>query len=366
MNTNGGSGPRVVQLLAQWWRQHDNFDWLTCYLRARGLGLATRALMILLCTAVVLLPVSLLASERFTWEMQIVSIIAAVTGLTYAALWWRSWPTRNQSLSMAVITGGLVAAVVLLQPVPLFALMGCTALALVGGYVAFFHNTKAVVYIVSLAVIAGALCAVRVDENYGPAVALVGFALVLELNLAFPLSIQAVVRTLGADVVRSDHDPLTGLLNRRAFYERATGLLTAPCDDLHLIVVMIDLDKFKALNDTYGHIAGDQALAAVGWSLRQVSSRAAIVARFGGEEFIVIDALPYEEASELPSRLCAAIADTPHPITASVGAAVVRWSGVTDPAAAIETLIRSADAAMYAAKKDGGNQAHFCTPAPTL
>lgn len=362
MNTTA----KVGRLLVQWWRQSDNFHWLTGYLRARGLGLATRVLMILLCVAVVLLPVSLLTSQHFTLEMQIVSIIAVVTGLTYAGLWWRNWPTRGQSLSMAVITGGLVAAVTLLQTEPLFALMGCTALALVGGYMAFFHSTKSVAYVVALAVIFGALCASRVEDSDSLAVAAVGFALVLELNLAFPLSIQAVVRTLGADVVRSDHDPLTGLLNRRALYERATGLLTAPCGDLQLIVVMIDLDKFKTLNDTYGHIAGDQALASVAWSLRQVSSPAGIVARFGGEEFILVDALPYDAACELPTRVCAAVADTPHPVTASVGAAVVRWSGVADPAAAIETLIRAADAAMYAAKKNGGNQAHICTPAPTL
>lgn len=363
MNADSASGLLSAWMtVTRWWRQPDQFDWLTGYLRARGLGLATRVLMTLLSVAVILLPASLLTLPRFTPAAVIVSIIATVAGLTYAVLWWRSWPTRIQSLSMAVVTAGLVAVVTLVQPEPVFALMGCTALALVGGYVAFFHNTRAVAYTVALAVIAGALCATRVGHNQ-TAVAVVGFFLVLELNLAFPLSIQAVVRTLGADVVRSDHDPLTGLLNRRAFYQRATMLLTAPFADLHLLVVMIDLDKFKTLNDTYGHIAGDQALASVGWTLRQASTTAAIIGRFGGEEFIVIDALPHDAAHALPPRLCEAIADLPHPVTASVGAAVVRWSGVAEPPAAIEALIRAADTAMYTAKKNGGNQTHFCTPA---
>ena len=179
-----------------------------------------------------------------------------------------------------------------------------------------------------------------------------GLWLVIELNLAVPLAIQTVVRTLGADVVRSDQDPLTGVLNRRAFYERATTLLTSPGDDLHLIVVMIDLDKFKKLNDAYGHLAGDQALTAVGWVLRETSNSSAIIGRFGGEEFIVIDAVPAELAERLPTQLCTAIAALPHPVTASVGAAVVRWGS----GSAMDDLIRSADAAMYAAKRAGGNQ----------
>jgi diguanylate cyclase (GGDEF)-like protein len=127
-----------------------------------------------------------------------------------------------------------------------------------------------------------------------------------------------------------------------------------------LLVAMIDLDKFTLLNDTYGHIAGDQALASVGWALRQAST-SAIIGHFGGEDFIVIDALPHDTARALPSRLCAAIAESPHPVTASVGAAVVRCSGVADPAAAIKALTRAADTAMYTAKRNGGNQTHFCT-----
>jgi diguanylate cyclase (GGDEF)-like protein len=246
-----------------------------------------------------------------------------------------------------------------MQTYPMVALMGCTGLAVIGGYVAFFHNSKAIAFTVVLSIAVGTLCAARVAPLSGWTVAIAGLWLVVELNLAVPLAIQAVVRTLGADVVRSDQDPLTGVLNRRAFYERATMLLTSPGDDLHLVVVMIDLDKFKKLNDAYGHLAGDQALTAVGWVLRETSSSSAIIGRFGGEEFIVIDAVNAELAERLPSDLCAAIATSPHPVTASVGAAIVRWGC----GSAMDDLIRSADAAMYAAKRAGGNQTRICRPA---
>jgi diguanylate cyclase (GGDEF)-like protein len=236
--------------------------------------------------------------------------------------------------------------------------MGCTGVAILGGYAAFFHNTKAITVVVVFGIAAGAVCAIRVAAADGWVVATAGLWLVIELNLAVPLAIQAVVRTLGADVVRSDQDPLTGVLNRRAFYERATTLLTSPGHDLHLVVVMIDLDKFKKLNDAYGHLAGDQALTAVGWVLRETSSSSAIIGRFGGEEFIVIDAVSAEVAERMPAQLCTAIAASPHPVTASVGAAIVRWGC----GSSMEDLIRSADAAMYAAKRAGGNQARICRP----
>lgn len=363
VSTNSDRGGRPARLFfLRWWYQPDQFDWLTGYLRARGLGPPMRVLMTLISAALALMPVGLLFSApRSPLVAAVASIIAVTTGLAYAVLWCRRWPSRVQSLSMALVGGCLIAVGSLLHADPVIALMGCTGLAVTGGYLAFFHNSKAIALNVALAVISGALCAARMTQSHTLAVTAVGLWLILELNVAFPLAIQAVVRTLGADVVRSDHDPVTGLLNRRAFYERATTLLTTPCADLHLLVVMIDLDNFKMVNDNYGHIAGDQVLASVGWALRRASATA-IVGRFGGEEFIVIDALPNDAAHALPPRLCAAIAELPQPVTASVGAAVVRWSGVEDPASAMESLIRAADTAMYNAKHGGGNQTSFCTP----
>lgn len=346
--------------VGRWWQQTDQFDWLTGYLRARGLGLPTKVLMALVSAALMLMAVAALTTPHVPLTVRLTfSIVSVVVGLGYAVLWLRGWPTRRQSLAMAWIGGGLIAAGCLMQPQPMVALMGCTGMVILGGYAAFFHNTKAIAVNVVLAIAAGVLCAVRVAEAYNWVVALAGLWLVVELNLAVPLAIQAVVRTLGADVVRSDQDPLTGVLNRRAFYERASTLLTSPGDDLHLVVVMIDLDKFKKLNDVYGHLAGDQALTAVGWALRETSNSSAIIGRFGGEEFIVIDAVPAEHAERLPTQLCTAIASLPHPVTASVGAAVVRWGC----GSAMEDLIRSADAAMYAAKRAGGNQSRISRPA---
>lgn len=345
--------------VGRWWRQPDQFDWLTGYLRARGLALPTKFLMALVSAALVLMAVATLPIREVPLAVRLLfSAVAVVGGLGYAVLWLRGWPTRRQSLVMAMYGGAVIAAGCLMQPRPMLALMGCAAIALLGGYAAFFHNTKAIAANVALGVTAGLICATRVAETDGWVAAIAGLWLLIELTLAVPLAIQAVVRTLGADVVRSDQDPLTGVLNRRAFYERASTLLTSPGADLHLVVVMIDLDKFKRLNDAYGHLAGDQALTAVGWALRETSDGSAIIGRFGGEEFIVINAVPADIAERLPQLLCDAIAALPHPVTASVGAAIVRWGS----GPSIEELIRDADAAMYAAKRDGGNQSRICWP----
>ncbi|MGQ9347636.1 MULTISPECIES: GGDEF domain-containing protein [Mycolicibacterium] len=287
-----------------------------------------------------------------------VAAAAAIAGIGYGTLWLRRWPTRRQSLMMGMVGGSMIAVGSGMQTEPVVALMGCTGLVVTGGYLAFFHNTKAVLFNFAVAATVGTYCALRVFETYDDrASALAGLWLIIELNLAVPLAIQTVVRTMGADVVRSDHDALTGLLNRRGFYERASSLLTSPAADSDLIVVMIDLDAFKRLNDTYGHLAGDQALAAVGWALRKASPGSAVIGRTGGEEFLLIDILPVAQAEALPDELCAAIAALPHPVTASVGAAVVRGLPQSDAPAVIEALTRTADATMYEAKRSGGNQA---------
>ncbi len=352
---------RIWGCLGRWWRQPDQFDWLTSYLRARGLEVPTRLLMVLIAAAMTTMGMAALTLRGVpaiaVWPF---SIAAVAVGSSYAVLWLRRWPTRSQSLAMICLGSVLVGVGCLLDPRPVIGLMGCTSLAITGGYAAFFHNTKAIVFNIGVALSVGAVSAARVGIVTDPVVAAAGLWLVIELNLAVPLAIQAVVRTLGADVVRSDQDPLTGVLTRRAFYERASALLTSPGNDLHLIVVMIDLDKFKKLNDLYGHVAGDQALSTVGWILREASTGSAIIGRFGGEEFILIDAVTADLAEQMPAQLCAAIAGSPQPVTASVGAAVVRWGDT----AAIDYLIQCADAAMYAAKRAGGNQSRICRPSP--
>jgi two-component system chemotaxis response regulator CheY len=152
-------------------------------------------------------------------------------------------------------------------------------------------------------------------------------------------------------------DELTGLANRREFrraIEEDFALSQAHGQSLSL--VLLDIDRFKDFNDTYGHPAGDLALRTLAEALRANCRGHELAARFGGEEFAVVlqGALP-EEAKGFASRIRAALHECrwPHrPLTASYGIATLGPVGAGF-AASIADLVEQADAALYYSKQQG-------------
>lgn len=148
--------------------------------------------------------------------------------------------------------------------------------------------------------------------------------------------VQAMART----------DSLTGLPNRRSWEEEVRQAIARARRHGHpLTLAMIDLDRFKSFNDSYGHPAGDDLLAdvAVGWRLTLRATD--FLARYGGEEFaLLLPGCPPEEAVGTIDRLRAA---TPQNQTCSVG--IAYWDGSESP----EELVARADAALYEAKDAG-------------
>jgi diguanylate cyclase (GGDEF)-like protein len=245
------------------------------------------------------------------------------------------------------------------QPSPAIAALGCTALAVTGGYIAFFHSNRLLLLNFAIAVGAAAVASVRLAEQTSVATALSAFWLIWLLNTAVPLGIRGTTRAMSQYAVRSDEDPLTGLLNRRGFEEAVKGVVAgAAPSDTHLAVLMLDLDDFKSVNDSQGHAAGDQVLRAVAELLRQHIPSGAAICRAGGEEFLVALTVASRDASKIATLLCQAIARLSHSITASVGhtTAALRHLSATRAAQSIHDLIGAADVAMYAAKRNGGNQ----------
>jgi two-component system cell cycle response regulator len=149
-------------------------------------------------------------------------------------------------------------------------------------------------------------------------------------------------------------DGLTGLRNRRYVFRHLESLLRAGTASG---VLMIDVDRFKPLNDYYGHAAGDAALREVAARLREHVRASDIVARYGGEEFLVVmSGAGAEETAVIAERLRSAIADRPIdlgqaklPVTVSIGSALSSSNMEAEP------LIAAADAAMYRAKASGRN-----------
>ncbi len=168
-------------------------------------------------------------------------------------------------------------------------------------------------------------------------------------------------KRLEADLVhRTNHDALTMLPNREHFYARLRDArIDAQALGLGLGVVFIDIDNFKDVNDSLGHDSGDDLLRAVAGRLRTGLRPSDVVARYGGDEFLVLmDAVAEaRDVAQLAWRLANALRapfdleGRSVSVTASFGVA-----HSTDPEAPDEDLVRKADAAMYAAKQRGSNR----------
>ena len=166
---------------------------------------------------------------------------------------------------------------------------------------------------------------------------------------------------LNAELLRvSSTDWLTGLPNRRCF-DHDLRALTVGCGEQGLGLAMIDVDRFKAFNDSAGHDAGDGCLRDIARLLSGAIRGEERVARYGGEEFAVLIPCRYHDMADIGERLRLAVeqAAMPHPgldgapVTISVGLAW-RSSGASGPAS---DLIRRADQALYRAKQGGRNRA---------
>jgi two-component system cell cycle response regulator len=153
-------------------------------------------------------------------------------------------------------------------------------------------------------------------------------------------------------------DPLTGMYNQRYLMRHLRGLLEGA--NRELAVLMVDVDHFKAVNDDYGHAAGDKALRAIADALRANTRAFDSLARYGGEEFVVVmPGTSIDDAAQAAERLRAAVAATPFAyeagrsvrLTVSIGAAASPLHATTP-----EALLRAADVALYAAKRAGRNR----------
>ncbi|MBX3607986.1 MAG: EAL domain-containing protein [Piscinibacter sp.] len=158
----------------------------------------------------------------------------------------------------------------------------------------------------------------------------------------------------------ADHDSVTGLLNRHGLGAAlCTAVAAAGRAERTLALLFIDLDRFKAVNDTLGHAAGDQALRQVAERLRTCLPDRAQAARPAGDEFVVL--LPGAGGAEAAAALAGALCDhLAQPMLIGESLFFLRSSiGIslcTDPQTSPDTLLRSADQAMYQAKRAGGGR----------
>ncbi|MCV7420338.1 GGDEF domain-containing protein [Mycobacterium yunnanensis] len=350
----------MVTSIRWWWRQPDHFEWLSAFLHVRRMATMTRGVVVAVTSCLAAVPfVVLLGSAPPASPLQrTLSVLAGLGGLAGAALWLHHFPTKNQSIVFSVTASFSIACAVLAQSDPLTAMLGCTTFASISGYIALFHTPALMVANLLVVIAVTAVPAVALVGSDGYVRTVSAYAVVLIGNVAVPYGVQIIVHTLGVDLLKADRDPLTGLYNRRAFLRRA-GALAATNREGSLLIAMIDLDRFKRLNDTHGHSHGDRALAAVGRALRDHAPRGSVIGRAGGEEFLVAVDLGDADPRAVGHGLRRAIEVLPFATTASVGTTCVPIAEIPAGDGAhdvITELIAAADAAMYEAKRNGGNQ----------
>jgi diguanylate cyclase (GGDEF)-like protein len=191
------------------------------------------------------------------------------------------------------------------------------------------------------------------------------FAPMIVLPLALVL---ARLKRVGSELASLAHtDALTGLPNRRAFFERSEAILSEVKNGPPVAAMMIDVDRFKAINDEFGHAGGDALLTAIGNAIADAVAASgaprSVAARLGGEEFaVLVSGLVPTAVARLADRICAAgrqtkvtMAGVEIASTVSIGVATRTGSSGIDP------LLKLADDAVYIAKRGGRDRWAFAS-----
>lgn len=187
-------------------------------------------------------------------------------------------------------------------------------------------------------------------------------ATLLALALGYQFRVGQEERVRAEQLAQTD--PLTGLNNRRAFYDKTAAVWsTAIRHDHSASVVLMDIDRFKEINDAHGHAYGDRVLRAAADALKSAIRAGDILARWGGEEFIIfLPETPVGEAVRLAERLRRILAGLHMPdgkagmeVTASFGVAQREPDHAT-----LDSLVASADNCLYQSKQQGRNRVTGC------
>ena len=349
--------------LEQWWRSPGQFRELSGYLHSRGLQRPTRHLIAAVMALFAVVPPVMLASPTGPKGITatVVSVAMSIGCAAVALLWLTRWPTERQSVGFSILAAACVMAGGLIATDPGAGVFVGAAFAPLAGYLALFHSTRLLSAVLAVATLTTIVVSFRVSQ--GDALMAIGHSVgVVPTVVLVPVIAQMLMHLMAADANNAYADPLTGLPNRRGFEDSVwTTLASGTAGQPEKIAIaMIDLDGFKAVNDTRGHVVGDQILIAVGHALRGVEPATSVVARIGGEEFLV--AVRFDDRSpsfdhEIAERLCRSVRETPWDVTASVGVAtLVTGAAAADLDVALNDAIHAADMAMYQAKRSGGNQ----------
>lgn len=353
------------RLVREWWSEPVDYAAQVQYFTKRAMSGAVQVLIGLGTGLDAVISAAILLPSASTLASRVAVAVFVALQVFWAWVWCcRPWPSRRMSLAFVISADIAISAMVLLDASWLLSSFGFSFFTMLSVYLIFFDGPKALAGHVMWILVTTAAFAVQVgvaaqfDVVDFTAKTLVSVALVV----GTPLGIQAAIWALRNDANESVTDPLTGLLNRRGLHMQVGDLVCdAAATNSEVTVMVVDLDRFKEINDRFGHSVGDAVLVRSARRIKSAVRGSALVARLGGEEFVIVDLTePGSRAHRDFDRVRRAIAaPTDYAITASVGVASVAVASVAapgvDPVTLLDTIIERADHAMFNAKRDGGN-----------
>ncbi|GAB91801.1 hypothetical protein GORHZ_149_00070 [Gordonia rhizosphera NBRC 16068] len=224
---------------------------------------------------------------------------------------------------------------------------------------------------VLLSVVTATLVSVLIASSIAPMLVATGAiigAIIVPVFLVLALR-HSLEEILERQTRLNSVDPLTGLLNRRGLHSRVSPLLAAAhASDEPVGVLLMDIDRFKEINDCHGHLVGDGVLLSAAATIQRIARPGSVVCRFGGEEFLVF-CLPgtIADLEEYADSFRAAVAEN-SPVTISIGGVfspLVMSDGQDErDSGALRELLEIADRCVYQAKANGRNQIFVEPSAP--
>ena len=292
-----------------------------------------------------------------------VCVVVLLSTIPVGAWWWlRSVDVSHMPGWFVVYADMGVSAMLLSFGDRHLALNGAALFAVIGTYIAYFSRRNLLKFhtaFVNAVIVVLALLAL-VEKPDDPA-SILARVLVTVLVVNSVLAFRAVIRR---QLDLANTDSLTGLLNRRGLELRFQRLMATPDAEGSVALMVVDLDRFKLVNDTYGHAVGDHVLRRTARRLTAAAGGRPCVARTGGEEFTIALSVADSTVRRCADEIREAIHDPLDevPVTGSVGVALIagnRWSTAAEfgrTSDLLHNVLLDADTAMYESKHAGGNK----------
>lgn len=349
----------------RWKPRQDHYYWLTAILASRGLQVSTCRVVAGVIFTLGLVPiislVSPLGPKGLIGQVLAVGVTACCVVMTLR--WMRHrWPSRAESAACVVVGTICIAVACLIPTNPVAGLLGASAFAVLSAYTTCFHGLRLLAFTWTVATVTLAVLAIRLAP-LDTALAIGSVCLVALVNVFAAAVCRAGIRLIGDDVETSQLEPLTGLLDRDAFYERTATLLAARHrdDDRYLVLVIVNIDGFSLITGMSGERGGNLARVAVGSALRSCVRHNAVLAHVSEDDFVIADTFTTPDASPLVERVRSAVTNTPSRLTTSVGvvSTPLRPLMHLPPDDVVDEVLAIATTAMFEARKAGGNRSRF-------